>query len=183
MNRPPESSLERETAEIRERFACDCAEARPTRRTLSSGAVAVWLQCVTCGRGLRAVKKEGHKLDALPAYDEHKYADRLRLQHEAQQAAWTRHVEALNAGRVEQDAAWWERYNAYLRSPKWQRLRQLVLERDKHTCQACLTHRATQVHHQSYELFNRTGASAAFECVSVCDRCHEKIHPHMQDAA
>jgi len=61
-------------------------------------------------------------------------------------------------------------------------MRSLVLQRDNHLCQACLSREATQVHHLSYRLFKEIGASAAFELVAICHRCHSKIHPHMADA-
>jgi hypothetical protein len=65
------------------------------------------------------------------------------------------------------------RYAAYLRSPGWQRKRMAVLKRDNGICQACLVRTATEIHHLSYE---HLGAEFAFELVSVCAVCHERLH-------
>lgn len=66
-----------------------------------------------------------------------------------------------------------EKYNEYLKSDEWYRIRQIVLERDKFICQGCLKNRATDVHHKNYDnLFNEV----LFDLVSVCRTCHLKIH-------
>ena len=66
-----------------------------------------------------------------------------------------------------------EKYNEYLKSDQWYRIRQIVLERDKFICQGCLKNRATDVHHKNYDnLFNEV----LFDLVSVCRTCHLKIH-------
>ena len=66
-----------------------------------------------------------------------------------------------------------EKYNEYLKSDEWYRIRKIVLERDKFICQGCLKNRATDVHHKNYDnLFNEV----LFDLVSVCRTCHLKIH-------
>jgi 5-methylcytosine-specific restriction endonuclease McrA len=47
------------------------------------------------------------------------------------------------------------------------------LERDGHVCQACLSRKATQAHHLSYEF---VGHEPLFELVAVCDKCHDHLH-------
>lgn len=74
-------------------------------------------------------------------------------------------------------------YRQYLESADWATMRNRVLERDKHLCQGCLRERATQVHHLSYKNLRR---EFAFELISVCDTCHERIHgpsPVMKDSS
>lgn len=41
---------------------------------------------------------------------------------------------------------WWHDYSAFLRSPRWFRVRREVLARDNYRCVYCHTRRATQVH-------------------------------------
>lgn len=66
-----------------------------------------------------------------------------------------------------------EKYSEYLKSEKWMELRSVVLDRDEHLCQGCLKEEATQVHHLTYEnVFNEL----AFQLISVCKDCHNKIH-------
>jgi len=64
-------------------------------------------------------------------------------------------------------------YEGYLKSPRWQEVREKVFRRDGGLCQGCLQAQATEVHHMSYDhAFNEL----AFELVSVCRDCHERIH-------
>lgn len=174
---------QREIETIDQKYACDCANPMPARRMLSSGVVTVWLQCPHCGRGIRSVKKSVYNVPQLPEYDEQKYND-WRARHNAERSAvWAdlqeriqQTVAAREAQRQEQNQLWWSKYSEYLRSRQWHVLRNKVLERDGELCQACLTRKATQVHHLTYDLYNKLGSSAAFECVAICHLCHEKIH-------
>lgn len=74
---------------------------------------------------------------------------------------------------------WKERYNLYLASDHWFRLRQIVLQRDHCECQNCfhtVTEQTAHVHHLRYDGFNRLGKSFAFECVTLCRKCHKEFH-------
>ena len=161
---------------VHDKYHCECSNVIPTRRKVGSGVV-VWLQCSDCGRGVRAVRSKDYSVDSLPAYDTEKQEHR--------RAALSEELAAIRdqeRSLLEQESAeWWSGYSAYLRSPRWRRLRDRVLQRDRFTCQACLSRAATQVHHLSYELYDRIGSSAAFECVAICEPCHHKIHPHMAE--
>lgn len=64
------------------------------------------------------------------------------------------------------------KYKAYLKSDKWEALRNEVLERDDYTCQEC-GERAWQVHHKTYaNIFNEPLS----DLLAVCALCHRKIH-------
>jgi hypothetical protein len=152
--------------------ACEHPEMRTVRRTIGAN-VHVWVQCQGCGTG-RAIPKAGHDLDALPWWDEG-----IRDRWSDQRALPLHEIQRI---RGEQSAEWWAKYSAYLNSTKWQALRDLVIQRDGGVCQACLSRPAEHVHHVTYELYNLLGASAAFECVAICRRCHEKIHPRLSSA-
>lgn len=171
---------------IQARYQCPCAHTVPTRRTLDNGVTAVWLQCLDCGRGIRALRKSDYDLESLPWFDSEK-RDGYRAQATAErerESQWLdrrleeiRHDEAADAEA--NDQAWWDAYRTYLRSRQWHALRQRVLKRDGKLCQACLSREATQVHHLTYRLYDKLGYSAAFECVAICHHCHGKIHPQM----
>jgi 5-methylcytosine-specific restriction endonuclease McrA len=64
-------------------------------------------------------------------------------------------------------------YHEYLQSPEWRELRERVLERDNHLCQGCLLANAAVVHHLTYD---NIMAEFLFELISLCDRCHDRIH-------
>ena len=66
-----------------------------------------------------------------------------------------------------------EEYQEYLQSAEWKNTRDKVLYRDHFMCQGCLEVRATQVHHLSYK---NIGNEFLFQLISLCDKCHERIH-------
>ena len=71
----------------------------------------------------------------------------------------------------------YSRYTEYLNSDIWKLKRTKVLERDNNICQACLTNKANEVHHLTYEnLYDEP----LFQLISVCSRCHEKIESKKQ---
>jgi 5-methylcytosine-specific restriction endonuclease McrA len=64
--------------------------------------------------------------------------------------------------------------NSYLQSDTWQRKRFVVLRRDNWQCVYCGA-RDTQVHHKKYA--KRTiGKEPTNWLVSVCPKCHDKLH-------
>ncbi len=78
--------------------------------------------------------------------------------------------------KIKNDEAW-DKYNEYLNSEKWELKRKKVLERDNYLCQACLTNRAEQIHHLTY---NNIYDEPLYELLSVCKRCHMKIEQQKQ---
>lgn len=72
------------------------------------------------------------------------------------------------------DKEWWDNYNNYIKnSPKWQNIRQKVLERDNGICQGCLINKANQVHHLTYK---NVCNEFMFELISICEICHNRYH-------
>lgn len=67
-----------------------------------------------------------------------------------------------------------EAHEEYLQSERWESKRRRVLERAGHVCQACLTRKATQVHHLTYDHWTN---EPLYDLVAVCDPCHRAIHP------
>lgn len=63
-------------------------------------------------------------------------------------------------------------YEEYLKSERWQKIRQIVLARDSNLCQSCLDKVASEVHHKDGQFrFNEP----LFTLVSVCSDCHRII--------
>ena len=154
-------------------FSCEHDDTHLVRYIKSNGVTCVRIQCKVCGHNVREVPKKGLNAESLPLFDES-----LRGNWEERRRA--RREELAKEQRekfIEGSDKWWADYSAYLRSERWHVMRQRVLERDSHICQACLRNKATQVHHVSYNLYNEVGRSAAFELVSICFTCHKEIHP------
>jgi hypothetical protein len=73
---------------------------------------------------------------------------------------------------AEEAKAWWDKYDVYLKSEKWQLKRNKVLERAKRLCEACGEAWATQVHHVTYQhLFDEP----LFDLRAVCVPCHDRL--------
>ena len=66
------------------------------------------------------------------------------------------------------------RYQAYLKSPHWRRLRARILHRDGYTCTDCGAGQKLQVHHLCYRPNLEDALDA--DLVTLCEDCHEKIH-------
>lgn len=167
---------------LNEEFQCSHDQVAFTKYTQSNGVVIVKKQCTQCGRGLGAVPKAQFDLSKLPVFDHalaSAWQQKRQERGEELRSISTRFSEELERKKHEE---WFCKYNQYLRTQQWHDLRQRVLERDNHLCQACLKRKATQAHHVSYELYNQLGYSAAFELVSICYSCHAKIHPHLAEA-
>jgi len=76
-----------------------------------------------------------------------------------------------NLDKIKNQEAWNE-YDNYLNSDKWKLKRKKVLERDNYLCQACLTSKAQEIHHLTYE---NIYDEPLYQLISVCKRCHDKI--------
>lgn len=139
--------------------ACSCSRTEIRERTIRGGAKQFVRQCLDCGEPVgNPVKQSGY----APEFDEG-----LR------ESARERNAEIREKVRKAENDAWWGKYKEYMESEEWRSLRAKVLERDGFMCQGCLTKRARQVHHRTYENF---GNEFAFELVSLCNECHERFH-------
>lgn len=138
-------------AQVEEAFACTHDEQQVVKYQQSHGAWRIRKQCKQCGAYCSSDLK-------MAGYD-------------------LDSVPTVDEGLE----LFMENYSRYLKSRHWYQMRQLVLKRDNHLCQACLSRKADQVHHISYELFKQMNRSAAFELVAICYQCHSKIHPHLAE--
>jgi hypothetical protein len=64
-------------------------------------------------------------------------------------------------------------YDAYRNSSQWKAIRQNVLRKANHKCEACGL-RANQVHHRDYRPRVLSGEDVR-PLVAICSRCHEAI--------
>ncbi len=142
---------------------CEHATWQLRKRTQSNGVVVVVRQCDLCGANMGAVPKASHDLTKMATFDEEK-----------PKRYWAEREARFKQSRQEDSERWWTWYNAYLLSPQWRAMRERVLARDRGVCQGCLTARATQVHHLTYQ---RVGRELLIDLTSLCDTCHTVAHP------
>lgn len=68
------------------------------------------------------------------------------------------------------------KYSEKLKSPKWQKKRLKILERDNWTCQYCgATEDQLQVHHDKYNPNGNPWDIDDKELTTLCFRCHEVV--------
>lgn len=96
-----------------------------------------------------------------------------RPEQERRSKEWKEKRAELERQRLENNARWWDWYTQYLKTPEWSQRRSKVIERAKGICEGCLSARATQVHHVSYE---HVGDELLWELRAICDACHERCH-------
>lgn len=124
-------------------------------------------QCLKCGANTESLKKAValEENPEPPEFDDQLKSDWLRTRSELATAEY-------EAKRKVESESWWDEYQAYLQSEDWQNRRGVVLQRDRHTCQACLRRKATQVHHTTYKYGT---AAPLFALISLCSECHDHI--------
>lgn len=72
-------------------------------------------------------------------------------------------------------------YKEQLKSPKWQRKRLEIFERDKFTCQICLdTEEQIQVHHKSYDNNKQAWEYGNDRLITLCSTCHTRLTAHIK---
>lgn len=170
-------------------YDCQHEHVAVVRFTDAIGRPSVRKQCQRCGAHVGDLKKNGYDLDKLPDWNEPLREDWHN--HKQQRAADARNdfVAQTQKQHADERAEWSRRYAAYLQSDQWKRVRRQVLERDGYICQNCFCKVApntypvpnrAEVHHLSYDGYNRIGRTFAFECVTLCHKCHREYHGREQ---
>jgi 5-methylcytosine-specific restriction endonuclease McrA len=126
-------------------------------------------QCLDCGWLLGGQKAHLLARSTTPEVD----MIALKRCTDARNHSHQERHQSYMAAREAENAAWWDRYNNYLASEEWARLRGRILERDGGICRGCLVKKATQVHHTTYK---QVCDEFAFQLVSMCAECHERYH-------
>jgi 5-methylcytosine-specific restriction endonuclease McrA len=140
------------------------------RRVQSNGVHIACRQCLTCGKNVGAARKDSFPdYAALPEWDQ-TLRDRWLAE---QRQRYDEYRIGVQDWHAQQGPDWQGAYETYLQSSTWAVKRAAVLKRDDYICQACLTARATQVHHLTYE---HLGNEPLWELVAICRRCHKALH-------
>jgi hypothetical protein len=157
-----------------ERFNCTHEDTALRKRTVRGGAIQYVYQCLKCGEPQNQALAKAKALEANggvepPAFDiERKDAWNAKRDKDAEEIK-----ERFSRG------AFFESYDAYLKSPEWAKKRQLVLRRAQGVCEGCGQAEPTEVHHKTYEHVTQ---EFLFELVALCHVCHERIHDDKSQA-
>ena len=143
---------------------CSCRNTDLRRKTGSDGRARFAAQCLDCGRMVGNWLKHSEIVDpqSAPEWDE-----------ELRDAHFRRQMESINQARATQRSEWFAQHSIYLRSDRWSRTRQKVLERAEGLCEGCRDRAAAHVHHLSYAHWQR---ELLYELVALCEPCHDKAH-------
>jgi 5-methylcytosine-specific restriction endonuclease McrA len=77
-------------------------------------------------------------------------------------------VSPLSPGQIE--------YRAYLRTQRWRWLRWLRRRIDGNRCRLCGASARLEVHHARYDNLGGVWWRELADCITLCDKCHGKIH-------
>jgi hypothetical protein len=164
---------------------CADAEVAFTRRVIA-GNVTIHMQCQGCARSVSGALKRSEfpYWQDFPEWN----AELVKAREAEWDAAYKARQETLLAEVARQDASFQEAqerrsaeiaerradYRRWLQtSPDWATLRDRVMRRAMHTCEACLGNQAKDVHHVTYELGR---LPPAWELRAVCRACHDRLH-------
>jgi hypothetical protein len=146
------------------------------RGTNKSGGPIFQMQCLDCGQRIGSLIKRPPNAEQLNELDE--------AIHDAYNVAQKEKKDKIDQKYVEIQLRRWnanekggEYYTqareAYMNSPAWKNLRQLVMERAQNLCEGCRKKTASEVHHLSYEHLRH---EFLFELVALCRDCHTRYH-------
>lgn len=83
----------------------------------------------------------------------------------------------LPIDKLKEKRNWKEWYDRMLLTPQWQKVREKVLQRDKHQCCLCGSDFNLQVHHTYYkDELTPPWAYPRSSLVTLCENCHLKVH-------
>lgn len=148
---------------------CEHDKREPMTWEQSNGVVKVGLFCSACGhKQSNGVKNSNYDMENIPFTDGKLWKESLSFFNDCKTSVYNEQ----QARRKNGDTDWMKNHGDYCKTQKWKNKRVAVLKRDSFLCQACLTRKATQVHHLTYKHYM---AEPLFDLVSVCDICHRKI--------
>lgn len=73
-------------------------------------------------------------------------------------------------------------YKEQIKSPKWQKRRLEIMQKDNFTCQLCGdTESMLNVHHLTYHKDKKIWEYEDWELITLCENCHKEEHSSMDD--
>ncbi len=145
-------------------------------RVIRGGATQYVLQCDFCGNASNAISKnKAMKINENPSQFDKTIKVNFDAKRQQEIDAVFKEYGTKKAANRAEFFIW---YNEYLKTDEWRTKRSLVLQRDNHVCQGCLTAKATQVHHLTYK---HVGEELLFELISICESCHGIAHTNDEE--
>lgn len=173
--------------EVEERFKCSHEQEQVVRYQKSNGVWCVRRQCLNCGEYTTSdLPQKSINIASLPVFDASIRDACRQAKQKARQEAKYKLLSESEMARLSHEQRWLENVNRYYATEHWKQLRCTVLLRDGHKCQNCfcaVTEATAHIHHLSYTGLDRVGKSFAFECVTLCRKCHVDFTPRMQQWA
>jgi hypothetical protein len=88
-------------------------------------------------------------------------------------------AEIVKVAAEKERKEFFENYDEYLKSEKWNEKRKAVLRRNFWgNCEGCGVNPSTQVHHLTYD---HVYDEFLFELVGLCKNCHDRLHQGSKD--
>ena len=73
-------------------------------------------------------------------------------------------------------------YKEQIKSPKWQKRRLEIMQKDNFTCQLCGdTESMLNVHHLTYHKDKKIWEYEDWELITLCENCHKEEHSSIDD--
>lgn len=73
-------------------------------------------------------------------------------------------------------------YKEQIKSPKWQKRRLEIMQKDNFTCQICGdTESMLNVHHLTYHKDKKIWEYEDWELITLCENCHKEEHSSIDD--
>lgn len=151
-------------------YASECQHpANEIRKRIIAGAQHFYRQCISCGTSIGSALKKSSDMEAAPTWDTIRDDQYSSSRGTERESILQKHVRKQKNG----DDGFRRKHDLYLEGPIWAAKRNAVLKRANFICEGCLTNKATQVHHLTYDhIFEEL----LFELVAICPDCHTRIH-------
>lgn len=158
-------------------IVCDHPELVMTRKTDVLSRHHYYMRCSACSKRISTIKRRIAlmQLNGKIPEDDDAFVER-------------NYTNEWHTNKIKQDCnfetayrQYWqdqqrthEKYRSlYLRTPRWQTLREEVFRRDGHRCRVCDTTESLQCHHNTYD---RLGAEHMTDLETLCATCHANHH-------
>ena len=155
---------------------CQSESLKFVKYKIEGGGVQIRRQCTKCGYVLMPSLKKSN-------FTQEEYDNMLYLNEELREQYYENQKLKREQQYQEHRQEGFDRLNEYYNSPEWQekRIQRLRLNEKLFDgwCERCGKMRAMHVHHRSYASID--GFEHPFDLECLCEQCHKKLHPHMEE--
>jgi hypothetical protein len=160
--------------DITEGACCERENKISVRFEQSGGSLVHKKACTNCKQVFGKPIKKDFDFDTFPFYSQDAFKKNQNERNQSRDLLYKALENLKKEFNEKKSNEWWNDYNQYLQTYKWQLIRKRVLEREKNICQGCGIAKANHVHHTTYE---NLGDELLFQLIALCLPCHNKLHP------